>query len=327
MLKSMEEIRKVELSTVGVINGVDSPNVLSVDSTEPIRTEVDELTGEEEEETPAPAAKPAEKPKTEVKSGDEPAKKEDEDDADRGPTEKRIGKLTKKWRTAERERDYERTKRLEVEAELKKLKDSIPDTEKPKREDFEDEDAFLEALADWKIESKLKAQQSESTKKSGEAKDQQAAEEVEVELAEIADRGRDKYDDYDELVFDKDLVMNQAMVEAILESDIAEELFYYLGKNPDEAAEIGEMTATKAAKEIGKLEAKLAAEIPSPSVSSEGGEENPDHVAQPVPPVKKKTTKAPEPITPVKATGVTEKDPTKMTSKEYRAWRESGGNT
>jgi hypothetical protein len=331
MLRTLEEIQKAELSTTGVINGVDNPNVLSVDSTEPIQTDVDELTGEEEEvegkdKKATPAVKPEEKPKAEGKPGEKPAEEKKVEGDDKDPVEKRIGKLTKKWRATERERDFERNKRLAAEAELKKLKASIPDTEKPNREDFEDDASFLEALTDWKVESKLKAQQAESTKKTDEVDEKQAAEEVEQELVEIADRGRDKYDDYDALVFHKDLVINQGMVEAILESDIAEDIFYYLGKNPDEAAEIGEMSAVKAAKEIGKIEVKLVAEMPKPSVASEGGEENPDNVAQPVVPVKKKTTKTPEPIEPVKATGATEKDPTKMSPKEYRAWREAGNS-
>jgi hypothetical protein len=335
MLRTLEEIKQAELSTTGVINGVDNPNILSVDSTEPVKTDVDELTGEEEivededkkvkpaikEEKLSVVPKPVSEKPTGEKSIDE---KKTEDDKD--PVEKRIGKLTKKWRATERERDFERTKRLAVEVELKKLKASIPDTERPKKEDFEDDEAFLEALTDWKVESKLKAQQAESTKKTDEVDEKQAAEEVEQELVEVADRGRDKYDDYDVLVFHKDLVINQGMVEAILESDIAEDIFYYLGKNPDEAAEIGEMSVIKAAKEIGKIEVKLVAEMPKPSVASGGGDENPDNIVQPVPPVKKKTTKTPEPITPVKATGAIEKDPLKMSPKEYRAWREAGNS-
>ncbi len=340
MLKSLDEIKKAELSTTGVINGVDSPNVLSIDSTTPITTDVDELPEEDEEkakgetevvtkvedkdEKTTPATKPAEKPKAEAKPGEEPTEEKDVRDDYKDPVEKRIGKLTKKWRAAERERDFERSRRLAVEAELMKLKSSLPDTAKPNREDFEDDASFLEALADWKVESKLKAQQAESTKKTDEVDEKQAVEEIEQELNEIADRGRDKYDDYEEVVFDKNLVLTQGMVETILETDNAEDIFYYLGKNPDVAAEIGEMSALKAAKEIGKIEMKLAAETPKPNVASDGGKESPDKVVQSAASTKKKITQTPEPIEPVRATGAIEKDPTKMTPKEYRAWREAG---
>jgi len=37
----------------------------------------------------------------------------------------------------------------------------------------------------------------------------------------------------------------------------------------------------------------------------------------------KKTTKAPAPIQSVRTDGVVDKDPNKMSAKEYRVWRES----
>ena len=68
------------------------------------------------------------------------------------------------------------------------------------------------------------------------------------------------------------------MAETIQSSDIGPELAYYLGSNPKDAERISRMTPLGQAKEIGKIEAKLAAE----------------------PPVKR-TTSAPAPISPVSA--------------------------
>jgi len=68
------------------------------------------------------------------------------------------------------------------------------------------------------------------------------------------------------------------MAETIQSSDIGPELAYYLGSNPKDAERIARMTPLGQAKEIGKIEAKLAAE----------------------PPVKR-TTSAPTPISPVTA--------------------------
>ena len=71
------------------------------------------------------------------------------------------------------------------------------------------------------------------------------------------------------------------MAETIQSSDIGPELAYYLGSNPKDAERISRMTPLGQAKEIGKIEAKLAAE----------------------PPVKR-TTSAPQPISPVTARSV-----------------------
>jgi hypothetical protein len=68
------------------------------------------------------------------------------------------------------------------------------------------------------------------------------------------------------------------MAETIQSSDVGPELAYYLGSNPKEADRISRMTPFGQAKEIGKIEAKLA--------------DNP--------PVKR-TTSAPAPISPVTA--------------------------
>lgn len=331
MLQTMEEIKKADMNPGMIINGVDNPNLLSVDSTTPVVTDADVIKKEEETKPEVKAAekepekkaedKKEEEKKVEEKAKDEPPKasaentdkdkKEVKEDDLRDPVEKRIGKLTKKWRTTERERDFERAKRLEAEAELAKLKSQIPSADKPKREDFEDDAEFLEALTDWKVESKLKTHSEVVTKKIGEDAEKQAAAEIEQELEEISEKGQDKYEDYGAVVFDKDLVLTQGMVETALLTDIAEDILYYLGKNPDISAAIGEMSALRAAKEIGKIEARLVAE-----------KKKPDEKKADPPAPAKKLTQTPEPIDPVRSTGAIDKDPSQMSAKEYRAWRE-----
>lgn len=321
MLQTIDEIKKAEMPAVGVINGVDNANLMSVDSTTPVVTETDVLEVEEEKEIVKEvkqAVKSAEN--TEVKDKEEGEEKEKEVKKEQEfsePVEKRIGKLTKKWRTTERERDFERAKRLEAEEALVKLQATIPAENKPKREDFEDEDSFIEALTDWKIESKLKTNREVSAKKESEETEKQTASEIEQTLGEITERGSDKYPDYGNLVFDKDLVLTQEMVDVIVLSDIAEDVLYYLGKNPDVSAAISELRPLLIAKEIGKLEMKLEAEKPKPNTSSEEVEEK---VEKPAP--VKRLTKTPEPISPVHSTGAVDKDPSTMSAKEYRAWRE-----
>ena len=98
---------------------------------------------------------------------------------------------------------------------------------------------------------------------------------------------------------------------SVSQSRYCQEILYYLGKNPDISAAIGEMSTLKAAKEIGKIEARLVE-----------GEKKPEEKKADPPAPAKKLTQTPEPIEPVRSTGATEKDPSQMSPKEYRAWRE-----
>jgi hypothetical protein len=317
MLKSLDEIRAAQLTVRPVINGVDDPSVMSIDSTAPFETPADEVdTKDEVEEKPA-TPKTEKKVETEVKKEEtptDPPQKKDET-----KTEKRIGELTKKWRTAQREADFLKTqsaKRIsELEEELQKLKSKVPAEDKPKREDFEDDEAFLEALADWKIDTKLKAAEGKEKKVKEDTEEKSVVDEVYEVMDQMIETGREKYDDFDAVAMDKDLMITTAMTELILESEISADIMYYLGQNPDEAAEIAKLTPLKIAKRFVEIELKLA--------ESEKEEEE-EESAPPAKPsvVKKKLTKTPEPITPVRETGAVEKDPSQMNAKEYRAWRE-----
>lgn len=95
---------------------------------------------------------------------------------------------------------------------------------------------------------------------------------------EREESARDKYDDFEQVAYNPKLSITNAMAETIQSSDIGPELAYYLGSNPKDAERISRMTPLSQAKEIGKIEAKLASS----------------------PPVKK-TTSAPAPISPVTA--------------------------
>lgn len=99
---------------------------------------------------------------------------------------------------------------------------------------------------------------------------------------------RDKYDDFQEVAYNKHLPISEAMKEAILESEVGPEVLYHLGKNPGEARRIAGLSPASQIREIGKLEATLTANPPA-----------------------KKVTNAPDPITPVRrGSGTPSYDPT-----------------
>jgi hypothetical protein len=66
--------------------------------------------------------------------------------------------------------------------------------------------------------------------------------------------------DYREVTRNPSLPMTQGMVEAIAESDDGPALAYHLGKNPEIAEKLATLPPVAAAREIGKIEARLAYE-------------------------------------------------------------------
>lgn len=321
MLKTIEEIKEVEIEAGVVVNGIDNPNILSVDSTEVIETKSDEIVLSEDEKKELPPA-PKEEKKAEPKDKKVEPNKEEESDPDSGAESKkvakRIGKLTKKWRTAERAQAYEREKRLEAEAKLKEyeLANSESDIPRPLKEDFEDEDDYLEALWDWKDEVKAKASQKEVVSEIKDKDEKQAVTDSYEGLDNAIDRGEEKYDDWDDVVMNEDLVVSPELTQIILDTDNPEDVMYYLASSPEESARISDLDKISIAREVGKIEVLLA------KAEKEEEEEVQDKPTPSKTNSLKKQSSAPEPINPVKTTGVTEKDPNKMSPKEYRAWRE-----
>jgi hypothetical protein len=95
---------------------------------------------------------------------------------------------------------------------------------------------------------------------------------------EREEEARGKYDDFEQVAYNPKLTITNVMAEAIQSSDIGPELAYYLGSNPKDADRISRLAPLSQAKEIGKIEAKLATDPPM-----------------------RKTTSAPAPISPVNA--------------------------
>ena len=95
---------------------------------------------------------------------------------------------------------------------------------------------------------------------------------------EREEEARSKYEDFEQVAYNPKLPITNVMAEAIQSSDIGPELAYHLGTNPKEADRISKLSPLVQAKEIGRIEAKLAAD----------------------PPVKR-TSSAPAPISPVSA--------------------------
>jgi hypothetical protein len=139
--------------------------------------------------------------------------------------------------------------------------------EMPSIDNFESTDAYAEALALRKAEELL-AQRD---------RQKEQAEIVEA-YSEREEKARDRYDDFEDVVYNPKLRITDVMAETIQHSDLGPDLAYWLGSNPKEAERIARLSPILQAREIGKIEVRLS--------------DNP--------PVKK-TTSAPTPISPVTA--------------------------
>jgi len=139
--------------------------------------------------------------------------------------------------------------------------------EVPSIDHFESPDAYAEALALKKAEELLIQRD----------RQKEQAEIVEA-YGEREEKARDKYDDYEDVVYNPKLRITDVMAETIQHSDIGPDLAYWLGSNPKEADRIARLSPIMQAREIGRIEVKLT---DNPTV--------------------KKTTSAPTPISPVTA--------------------------
>jgi len=142
----------------------------------------------------------------------------------------------------------------------------------PEREAFRNEDEYIQAQIEHLAEKKAieKLQEREAFKK------QQEQAETFLEKAEKA---TEKYPDFQVVVSNPNLKINEGMAEFIADSELGADVAYYLGTNPMKAAQIAQMSPIKAARELTRIEAEIDAKS------------------------KPRLTKAPEPISPVGGKG------------------------
>ena len=166
---------------------------------------------------------------------------------------KRLAREQRKW-------EREQAQRL---SELQ----ARPPVAPPAADDFENATAYAEALAEQKAQELLSKRD---------------AARAQAELLDAyhdrEEEARGKYDDFEQVAYNPKLPVTDTMAQTIQASEIGPDVIYWLGSNPKEAARISTLPAILQAREIGKIEAKLA--------------DNP--------PVKKTST-APAPIAPVAA--------------------------
>lgn len=201
----------------------------------------------------------------------------------KGGFQRRIDKLNQRHQAAQQELEYWKQMAMKDRAESK----TEPKADKPQEaaEGRPDPDKFtthaeyVEAVAEWKADQKFK----ERDRKSEQDKLAAAQQSLMNSHHERVKSFSAKVEDFSDALSDVDHIpVSAAVQELIVSSENGPALMYELAKNPDEYARICKLSPLAAAREMGKVEARLAAQS--------SGETKIEA---------KKITKAPKPIGPV----------------------------
>lgn len=202
--------------------------------------------------------------------------------------QKRINKVT-----ADKYKEKERADKLELELkELKtRLEKKVEPPKKPAIEDFDyDDEAFQEALVDYKLEVREQKRAADDAKNQQAKLEQEKVKSQEQRALELQKSFAEKAKDVIQVKpdFEETLqrvpTLDQGVLMAVLADERGPDIAYYLGKNLDIADGLSNMSPIEAAVEIGRLSVKLAQ------------------------PKQVKVSSAPEPIEPVKSGGAIESD-------------------
>jgi len=251
----------------------------------------------------APEAKEeVEKETPEVEEEEQEEAEQDDKEPDGEPEEEK-----KKRRPSRRDREIAmlRQQNERIERQLAELAQqrAQPQQElvEPDQSDFVDYDQYLKARDEYSREMgrrEAKAQDEQARQKEAERR---TAEDLSRRAQTMAETGAKKYEDFAEVAFNpSNFDPSEQLAQLIIESDMAADVAYHLGSNPDEAQRLETMTPTAAAREIGRIEARLSQK-----------------------PARKPTAASP-PVPTVKKGGSPERDPEKMSFKEYEAYRMGG---
>src|ERR1700742_1011480 len=191
-----------------------------------------------------------------------------------------IGKKHRMQREAEefaqsqyREAKMAKERAAKLEADLAALREQLKPAKsadgpkEPDRKDFETDQAYWDAMVDYRVDKKLADQARASAKAEQERFIQEETAHALAKMDRAFEQGPE---DFKEVYESADMVLPNYVLEAIKTSDLMPELVYKLGTNPDLAEKIKAMTdgcppgsaryaraAQRQLVEIGKIESTL----------------------------------------------------------------------
>lgn len=186
---------------------------------------------------------------------------------------------------------------------------SKPDiTGKPKAENFDSHEDYIEALTDWKLEAREQAKEAKAKEEQYKTEYQKIAKSHHERLTEF----KKTVPDFDEVIAEvDDVILSSELQESIATSDYGPQIMYDLSNNRSALERIAKLSNLAAIREIGKLEAKY----------DKGSQESQTKETKTI-----TKTKAPPPIDPVGSKGTAKlakslSDPS-LSQAEYERMRE-----
>lgn len=248
-----------------------------------------------EEETGTSEALPEPEAAPETETG-KPEKK-----PSNGRFSKRIDQITREKYEAQREAAEARVDANRLREQLNKIQGGQKPAEtqvaapegKPIRSAYQNDEAWVEALADWKYDTRIKA----------DAQRERQIEEEQV-LSDYKRRAKEYtkiHPDFDDAIESLRLPeqIGYGVQNALIDMPDGEKVAYYIATNPEVLSELSNMSPARAVAELGAISVGL---MPKPS-----------------PP--KTVSRVPAPISPVGGSSRAEVDPSNMSYREYRKWR------
>jgi hypothetical protein len=224
--------------------------------------------------------------------------------------EKRFSKLTKELEQAKQESAKEREARENLEVRLREYEQKAtpivaePLGQEPQPSQFQDAFEYAKALSEWNVEKVLaERDRAEADRRANEERNK-----VISAWTQKVEAAKAKMPDFEEMVASADVAVNDAIRDAIVESDVGPEVLYHLAQDTEYARKLAAMPVAKALKEIGKLEARFEAK------------DEPE--AKPV----ARQSNAPSPIRPLKASSSAADVPINANGEfhgTYQQWKEA----
>lgn len=222
---------------------------------------------------------------------------ESSDSTKRSKVQKRIDEITKARREAERERDFWR-----LQAQQREMQSQPQiNLQRPTLDQYDyDQEAYLEALADYKVQEKLVEQFHASQR----LQQQQSASQQDVEFKQREYEVASEFPDYHQKVYANDVPITDTMAQAIRSDENGARVAYFLATYKDIAHRVSQLTPREQFLAIGDISEKI-----SQAQSSEGLKPS-------------RVSNAPPPAQTLSGRGsVVNKSPDKMTTEEFMAWR------
>ena len=220
--------------------------------------------------------------------------------------ERRFSEITKQREEARQEAQREREARTALEARLAALEkqsqpqQAVVSDQEPQPSQFNDAFEYAKALAEYTADKRIAEMKQEEAK----AKEATERQKVIDQWTQKVQKAKADLPDFDDIVASSEVVVNDDIRDAILESDVGPQILYHLAENDEIAKKIAGLSPKQALREIGKLEARFEKTEPAQTVAK---------------------SKAPAPISPIKSSGKADV-PISANGEfhgSYQAWKEA----